>query len=164
MAGIEVATDLDYLLPSLRLHLGDTDSSSYRYLDEWLKVALVDGLKELGRWWANRYFIDSDYDVTRNSDQSYEQNSPPVIETSDEKPIILMASLMVKAGSLEANSWNAGSWRDAEFSVSNIEGAKAKEKSFMNDWNALTAIMKPPTKRPFASVRQAIYGAEELND
>ena len=42
---IDVSTDLDYLIPSLRLHLGDTDSSSYRYIDGWLKVALVDGLK-----------------------------------------------------------------------------------------------------------------------
>ena len=75
-----------------------------------------------------------------------------------------MASLMIKGGSLEANSWNVGSWRDAEFSVSNIEGSEAQRDSFLKDWNALTSIMVPPTKKPFNAVRQSIYGAEETNN
>jgi len=161
---IETATDLDYLIPSLRLHLGDIDSASYRYLDGWLRVALVDGLKELERWWSSRYYINTTtYAVTRNSSSTYVVASPPIIETRDEKPIILMASLMIKSGSLEANSWNTGSWRDAEFSVSNIEGSKSKQASFKSDWEALTSIMKPPTKRPFPAQRDIIWGADENN-
>lgn len=164
MAGIDETTDLDYLIPSLRLHLGDIDPSSYRYVDGWLRVALVQALKELQRWWKIRYTIDeSDYSVSRYSSSDFAQDAPPTIETSDEQPIVLMASLIIKGGSLEANSWDAGSWRDAEFSVSNIEGSKAKQTSWMNDWNSLTDIMKPPTKRPFNAIRQVIYGAEERN-
>jgi len=33
-------TTIDYLLPELRLHLGDIDPSTYRYASEWLEVAL----------------------------------------------------------------------------------------------------------------------------
>jgi len=162
---IAVATDLDYLISSLRLHLGDIDSDSYRYVDGWLRVALVDAMKELERWWSSRYYINSTtYVVTRNSDSTYVTASPPIVETRDEKPIILMASLMIKSGSLEANSWSTGSWRDAEFSVSNIEGSKSKQASFKADWEALTAIMKPPTKRPFPAQRDSIYGANENNN
>ena len=157
-------TELDYLLPALRLNLGDTDQDSYRNVEEWLKIALIQSLKELQRWWRIRYTIDeSDYSVSRYSESTFVQDAPPTIEVSDEKPIILMASIIIKGGSLEANSWNVGSWRDAEFSVSNIEGSRAKQDSVKRDWEALTAIMKPPTKRAFFTQRQVMYGAEETN-
>lgn len=161
---IPTSTSLDYLLPYLRLHLGDIDSTSYRYLDEWLRVALVQSVKELQRWWADKYLIDgSTYVVSRNSNWTYDYDSPPVIQHKDEEPIILMASLLIKGGSLEANSWNAGSWRDAEFSVSNIEGSRAKEASFKLDWDKLTEILTPPSKKLTFPFRASIYGAEETN-
>ena len=164
---IDIVTDLDYLLPSLRLHLGDIDSTTYRYTDGWLRVALVSGLKTLGRWWGDRYLInESDYSVTRNADKAdyFEFDSPPVIQHRDERPIILMSSVLIKSGSLEANSWNVASWKDAEIAVSNIATAKSKEFGYKMDWDELLDIMKIPQKRLWGGYRSEIPGAPELNE
>ncbi len=157
MPGIVVTTDLDYLLPELRVHLGDTDPTSYRYLDEWLRVSLVAGLKALQRWWRIRYTIDeTTYVVSRFATSLFSVGAPPVIMTADEEPIILMASILTKSGTLQGNSWDIGTWRDAEIYVSNIEGGKLKDASIKADWDRLLQFLKPPTSRLNAGVRSPI--------
>jgi hypothetical protein len=161
---ITVETDLDYLLPELRVRLGDTDETAYRYLDEWLRVSLVSALKALQRWWRIRYQIDeTTYVVSRYTGSSFSVDNPPVIQQNDETPIIIMASILTKSGVLQNNSWNTGSWRDAEVAVSNIEGGKMKDSSLVRDWNELQMYILPPTKRLYGVVRSSIPGAEELN-
>ena len=86
-------TTVDYLLPELRLHLGDIDSTAYRYVDEWLEVALEMSIKSLGRWWNLKYLIDA-HNVSRNPNHTFIFAEPPVIETQDERPILLMASII----------------------------------------------------------------------
>ena len=58
-----------------------------------------------------------------------------------------MASIIIKEGSLEDNSWAVGSWRDAEIGYSNIEGNRSKMGSIQRDWEELTNMLKPPVKR-----------------
>ena len=140
-------TTLTYLLTDLRLHLGDIDPTSYRYTDQWLEVALQMSIKTLGRWWNFKYLINSSQEVYRNPNITYLFSEPPVIETQDERPIILMASIVIKEGSLENNSWSAVSWRDAEISFSNLESSRSKQASLMKDWEELTLLMSPPTSR-----------------
>ena len=140
---ITTPISLDYLLVSLRLYIGDT-TSPYRYLDEWLRVALVMSVIALQRWWTNKYIIDETTYVVS-----------PAIEQNDEIVVILMASILIKEGSLENNSWTVGSWRDAEYSVSNIEGNKAKEASLQADWDKLLAYLTPPTKRLYRGERNS---------
>ncbi len=162
---IPVETDLDYLIPALRWKLGDIDSSSYRYLDEWLRVSLVFAVKALQRWWGIRYLIDeTTYEISRYTGSTFVFDEPPVIQPQDETPIILMAAIITKDGSLESSSWNTGSWRDAEVSVSNIEGGKIKESSLKRLWEELQFYIKPPTRRLTGAVRTEIPGAEEYND
>ena len=129
------SSNLDYLIDSLRLHLGDI-SSPYRYADEWLRTSLVISVKALQRWWNYKYLIDDDDNVDRNDNYSdYLFSEPPIVERGDEKPIVLMASIIIKEGSLEDNSWAVGSWRDA------------KMGSIQRDWEELTNMLKPPVKR-----------------
>ena len=52
---IDTEINMEYLLPSLRLHLGDTNSDSYRYLDAWLRRALVNAVISLQGWWNSQY-------------------------------------------------------------------------------------------------------------
>lgn len=158
---IEVATDLDYLIPELRLYIGDTDETAYRYLDSWLRVALVSSLKALQRWWRIRYQIDDSYVVTRYENSTFTVDEPPTIMTNDEIPILLMASIMVKSGVLQNSAWTVGSWRDAEIAVSNIEGGRMKDASLSRDWNNLQMYLKPPTKRLGVGTRDSIPGANE---
>lgn len=152
-------TTLDYLLPYLRLRLGDTDDSAYRYADAWLLVALHASAKTLQSWMNFKYLMNEDNEVYRNSHApSFIFPEPPVIELQDEEPIVLMACIIVKGGTLENSSWDLGSWRDAEISVSNIEGGKSRSRSLDRDWAALTAILKPPQKRLAQSKKMHLLG------
>jgi len=147
------SSNLDYLIDALRLQLYDIDSSSYRYEDSWLRTSLVASVKALMNWWNDKYLINSNNDVTRNtatngwSSTDYKYTSPPIIEVGDERPVILMASIIIKGGTLENNAWDYGSWRDDEVQYSNIEGGKQKNASLKRDWDELTDYITPPTKK-----------------
>jgi hypothetical protein len=155
-------TTIDYLLPELRLHLGDIDPATYRYADEWLEVALEMSIKSLGRWWNLKYLMDSSaHLVTRNPNITFIFAQPPVIETQDERPIILMASIIIKEGSLENNSWNAGAWKDAEISFSNLEGSRSKQLSLQKDWDELGMVLSTPTKRLSQALKGSLPGYKQ---
>ena len=138
---------LSYLIPRLRLHLGDIDADNYRHLDEWLRLSLVVSVEALQKWWNYKYLIDDNDDVYRNPSIRFLHSQPPVIERGDIKPVILMAALIIKSGDLENLSWNVGAWRDAEISYSNIEASRRKDDMIKRDWEELTSILKPPQKR-----------------
>lgn len=159
----ETKAGVEYLIPLLRLYIGDTNPLSYRYLDEWLKISLLTSIKSLERWWSNRYLVDIDtQSVSRNSTSTFTLDEPPVIMTGDEMPIIIMASIIIKSGSLENNSWNVSTWRDAEYYVSNVEGGRNKEFSVKQDWDRLLMYLKPPQKRLNVGAREAFnFGADE---
>ncbi len=141
-----MATDLNYLIPRLRLKLGDLNPSAYKYLDEWLHAALIASVDALQRWWADKYQIDENDRVS------------PDIERRDIQPIILMASIIIKSGSLENFSWNVGSWRDAEISFSNIEGGRGKQESLNRDWEELNMLLTPPNKKLAGSKKGHLPG------
>jgi len=150
--------NLSYLLPRLRLHLGDINVAAYRHLDEWLQLALVVSVETLERWWNYKYLLNEDDDVYRNSTHRFLFPEPPVIERGDTKPILLMAGLIIKAGDLEELSWNVGAWRDAEISYSNIEASRRKDSTIERDWNELIGILKPPQKRLSSSRKGHLAG------
>lgn len=155
-------TTVDYLLPELRLHLGDIDPATYRYTDEWLEVSLEMAIKALGRWWNLKYLLNmSTHLVSRNPNQTFILAEPPVIEMQDERPIILMASIIIKEGSLENNSWNAGSWKDAEISFSNLEGSRSKQLSLQKDWEELSMVLSAPTKKLAQALKGSLYGYKQ---
>lgn len=151
-------TTLTYLVSDLRLQLGDMDSSAYRYLDEWLETALLMSVKTLGRWWNFKYLVNTSNEVYRNPNTIFLFGEPPVIEVYDERPIVLMASIIIKEGSLENNSWNSISWRDNEISFSNLEGSRAKQESIFKDWEELKSLISPPTKRLSTPQKSSLPG------
>lgn len=159
---IALSGSLDYLIPLLRLHLGDTDPLTYRYMDEWLSTSLITAIKAMQRWWGFRYLVeDGTNSVSRGTDYTFLYDEPPLIQTNDERPLILMAAILVKSGQLESNSWNVGSWKDAEIAVSNIEGNKAKTFGLSMDWEELKMYILPPTKRLSGALRVAHPVTEE---
>lgn len=149
----DVKDNLEYLIPALRMQIGDTVPSAYRYLDEWLNVALISAIKALQRWWGDKYLIDTYGIVTRNTLSTFSYDEPNIIQSKDERPIILMASILIKSGQLESNSWNVGSWKDAEVAVSNIEGSRSKQFGIGLDWEELKMYVIPPTKRLSTALR-----------
>jgi len=119
---ISSATSLDYLIPDLRMHLGDY-TEPYTNSTEYLRHALVMACKTLMKKWHNRYIIDSDYNVKRNAGVTFAIAEPPVIQYADERAFILQASISVKSATLHDTAWDIGSWRDDEVSYSNIAGS-----------------------------------------
>jgi hypothetical protein len=157
---INVATNIDYLIDEIRLHLGDIDPAAYRYADNWLRTALTMGVKALQRWWNFKYLVEASptYNIYRNPTIVYLFPEPPVIQDGDERPIILMAGIMVKGGSLEASAWNVGSWRDAEIAYSNIEGGRMRDASIKRDLDELYNLLKPPMKRLMWTGKNSMVG------
>lgn len=162
---IDTAINLDYLLPDLRLMLGDTNSASYRYLDGWLRVSLVSAVKSLQRWWGDRYLVDDTNNVVRNTNSyTFTDDEPEILEAEDEVIVLLMAKLIIQDGSLEASAWNLGSWRDAEYAVSNIASGNIRDAGIKRTWERLLAYIKPPTMRLNAGTRVSFedFGSSEM--
>ncbi|NMC34390.1 MAG: hypothetical protein GYA36_18350 [Veillonellaceae bacterium] len=143
-----MTVSLEYLIPFLRLSIGDIDSTQYRYMDEWLLIALQVAVKSLGRWWNNKYLLDSSNEAYRNTNTTvFEESEPPVILAQDEIIIVLMASLILLEGSLESSAWSTVSWKDAEVSFSNLESGRIRNDRVKRIWDQLTSLITPPTKK-----------------
>ena len=160
---IVISSDLSYLLPQLRLYIGDTNSE--RYTDDWLNVALISAFNALQAWWDFKYLSNivysgntiSGFTVQRNPNSRFRVDEPPVLEPQDERAIILYAALLILSGYLEQNAWNFGSWRDNEISVSNIEGGRILREKLRAMWDELNSLYKPPSRR-LAGPRRMVLG------
>lgn len=151
--------DPSYLIPDLRLHLGDTNSASYRYTDEWLKIALLAAVKALGFWWNVKYLVDDTTDtVYRNPLIFFTEEEPPIILQKDEILIIIMANIIILEGSLEQSSWNIMSWKDHEISFTNLEQGRVKSGNLGRLWDLLLMYLTPPTKRLVSARKQSLHG------
>jgi hypothetical protein len=141
-------TNLYEYIERLRLHLGDVDPDSYRYMDEWLKTALVSAVELLMPRWNYKYILDVNLDTYRNPHSSaFIFPEPPVVEQGDIWPIVIQAAIIIKEGSLENMSWNFASWRDSEISYSNLEGSRSKDRSLQRDIEMLDSMLPWRTKR-----------------
>lgn len=140
--------DISYLLPELRIQIGDTTPETYRYLDDWLNTSLLVSVKSLGRWWNYKYLVESTTnEIYRNPNVPFMFAEPPVIEPQDERPIVVLAAYMVLSGSLENSAWDFVSWKDAEISYSNLESSRARTANLTRLWDELTSLLPEPTKK-----------------
>jgi hypothetical protein len=140
---------VEYLIPTLRLKIGDINSATYRYMDEWLVVALIASVRSLERYWGSKYIITEGGAITRNTGYTnFEfEESEGVIQRKDEHIIVTKAALIILEGSLENSAWAIGSWKDAEISVSNIEAGKLRTETLRNLRTELDSLIKSPMKR-----------------
>lgn len=153
--------DLNDLIPRLRLKIGDTDSTAYRYLDSWLLLALEGAVDELGKWWNYKYVITSTSTIARSTNTllfTLDEATYGVIEPADRQIIVLMAAYIILEGSLESSAWNFVSWRDAEISFSNLESSRARNSTLERLWNELISLILPPTKKLAGSRKQHLQG------
>lgn len=156
---IQTPTNLDFLIQFVRLRVGDVDSSSYRYIDDWIRTALVAAVDKLTKWWQHKYLLDNNYNVYRNPEYLnfiYDETNFGIIEPGDKDAIILMATIILLEGSLENSAWNFHSWRDAEISYSNLEQSRTRNEILRKLWDELYDILKPPKKRLARSRRGKI--------
>lgn len=151
-------TTLDYLIPYVRLRLGDTDEDSYRYMTDWIQTALSAAILSLGDWWNVKYLLNEGGEVYRNTYVPFSFPEPPVIEYQDNSKIILVATIIILEGSLENSAWDFVSWRDAEISFSNLESSRSRNATLARLWDELKNTMKPPVKRLANSRKSSLPG------
>ncbi len=134
------ASPLDYLIPSLRVHLGD--SETLNYAPDYLRQCLILAIKALSRRWRNRYIYSATGVLSRSTDfQAFTMSEPPTIETSDEYPVILQASIIIKTSEYRRLATTFGSWRDDEISYSNISSSQALLASLQSDITELNDLL-----------------------
>jgi len=153
-----MAESIDYLIPMLRLKIGDLDSTTYKYLDEWLLNAFIAAIRGLERYWDSKYFITDGGIVTRNTNYNYFEfeETEGTIQSKDEDIIVIKAALIILEGGLENAAWNIGSWRDAEISYSNLEYGRLRTENIRRMREELSNLIKVPMKRLTTSQRMTI--------
>lgn len=141
--------DLVYLIPQLRLKIGDMNPAAYRYTDASLETSLEMAVSYLGKWMGFKYLLDSLNDVYRNplKLEFFTLAEPPVIEMGDDQSFVLMAAYILLEGSLENSAWDTVSWRDAEIAYSNLEGSRTRNDNLKRLWAEIMASLTPPGKR-----------------
>ncbi len=157
---ITIATDVDFLIPDLRLHIWDY-TEPYAFSDDMLKFCLIAGLKMLMPRWSYRYIPTesaTSWSVTRSAEEDFPLDYPPVIMYHDERPIVLAAAIMLKSGKIYTASWDTVSWRDDEVSYSNITGGKMAEGSLLRDMDELDRLIPARGKRLAQAKKQSLLG------
>jgi hypothetical protein len=157
---VSTISNLDYLIPYLRLKIGDTNSLAYRYTDLWLSTALVAAVDFLGKWWNFKYLLDATNNVYRNPNWTnfIFDVADGIVEPGDEQVIVVTAAYILLEGSLENSAWDYVSWRDAEISFSNLESSRNRTENLRRLWNELISMLKPPVKRLARTLKGSLPG------
>jgi hypothetical protein len=154
-----MSTSLQYLVPYLRLRLGDTNPEAYRYDHQWLVTSLIFGTKLSARYWRNKYLVTDAGIVTRNPDVLFEiDESLGTIEDKDEPVLVLLALIVILEGSLENTAWNIASWKDAEISFSNLEGGRIRDANIKRLHDELNSLVTSPTRRLARTIKGSLPG------
>ena len=133
-------SNLEELIAPLRIQIGDL-ATTPTYSDETLHMVLRNAVTALMRRWNDRYYVDVDGVVHRNSGIEFIWSSPPVIQSGDTRPIIVQASIMIKTGKKFSEAGNAVSWKDDEISYSNREAALQTSSSLKDDIDELNTLL-----------------------
>jgi hypothetical protein len=141
----DLESNIDYLIPYLRIKLGDV--SATRYSTDWLRTALLLAVRVSQRYLNNKYLVDDNNSVYRNPDYPYFVQEYGIIEARDEPIIVLLAAIIVLEGSLENSAWDAVSWRDNEISFSNLEQFRTRGDVLDKLVDELNSLLLPPVKR-----------------
>jgi hypothetical protein len=169
---ITVASNLDYLIDPVRIYVGDLQGTTYS--DAVVRTALVYGVKALQTRWNSRYLIfesgmasglnintpygtcvvedvPNPYDVFRNCYHTFTSEDTPVIDQTDETPIILSAAIILRRISITSSSSAYLSWSTPDLSVSNIQGSKNLTALYDADVKMLDAYFKGRLAAPVKS-------------
>jgi len=150
-------SNLEELITPFRIQIGDTTSDP-TYSDEVLHEVLRQSVAALMVRWHDKYYVDNDGVVNRNSVETFEWSSPPVIQHKDRRPIVLQAAIMIKSGRKFAESGNIQSWRDEEISYSNTESARQLSSTLQEDRAELDSLLPPATRKLARPLMDRLYG------
>lgn len=161
-------TNLDYLMPDVRLTFGDLDGSVYS--DIIIRTALVNAIKFLQRRWQSKYqiytsalmvvpqpanvpsgyiyanttdgqqYIPSGLEegsLFRNPFLTFDQTSPPVIQSQDETAIVLAATYLLRRSQVSSSVASFVSWSTEDIRYSNLGSERGLKTLLESDLKAL---------------------------
>lgn len=172
MALVTNTTNVDYLIPDIRLRIGDLDSVVFS--DVIVRTALINGIKFLQSKWHSRYqiyasgmiiypqpndmpgfiyaglpdgygYIPSGLninDVFRNPYQTFIDTGTTVVVQMDEYPITLAAMLFLRESLLSGSAQTFVNWSDGQYSYSNVASSNIMSKLSSGSWDELNAYFK----------------------
>ena len=168
-------SDLEYLVPRVRLIVGDLEGQ--RYTDEQIQLALISSFIGLQAWWdykykyklltsGSNYYTITGFIIDRVIGEIYYTDDG--LDSKDEHAVVIYAAIILLSGYLENNAWNLGAWKDHEISVSNVEGGRALREKLNKLYEELYSLYKPPSKQFGRSKSQGmggyIYNVREYGD
>jgi hypothetical protein len=150
---ITSATNIDYLIDSVRLRLGDFDGTGYS--DTLIRTAIVSAVKFLQKRWRSKYQIVTSGTYTGNNSGApsgyaeantvdgvgyipsglnindtyrspyivFSQEAPPVVEQNDEDAIVLATAYIVHLAKLTNSSSSFVSWSTEDIRFTNTTAA-----------------------------------------
>lgn len=150
---ITTETNLDYLIDSVRLRLGDFEGTVYS--DTIIRTALVSSVKFLQKRWRSKYQVVSvdtytgdntgapagyaqastvdgtgyipeglsENDVFRNPYVEFTQSNPPVIEQNDEDALVIATTYIIHLARLTNSSSAFVSWSTEDIRFTNTTAA-----------------------------------------
>lgn len=168
-------TNLDYLMPRLRLSFGDLTGAVYS--DTIMRTALVNSIEYLQKQWASKYqvyhndlqtgvtgsgFVEinssdgignipsglEDGSIFRNPYVIFTQNSPPIIESIDSEAIVLAATYLLRKTQVSSSAADFTSWRTEDISYSNLGSERSLSKLLSDDKAALDEYFRKNIARP----------------
>lgn len=170
---ITVTTNLDYLIPDVRLRVGDIDGTLFS--DNLIRTGLVSSVKYLQHLWGDRYLIytsgiissgtivnvpqgtcdlgytPNEYDVIRNCYAVFESVPPPILDQDDEQAIVIAAGMLVRRSVIQSSTTAFTNWTTPDLSISNIQSAKMLTEMLKMDKEELDSFFKRRLARPVKS-------------
>lgn len=171
---ITTPCNLDYLIPAVRLRLGDM-TTPYTYTDAVVRTALVNGVTAVGHYWNYRYFIydpqmdrgteietsfgripKSDglqaYDALRNPTIMFNSLPPPIIETTDEAPVVCAATILCLRARISSSVSTLVSWQTPDFSYNPSVSTRQVTEQLRQLQEELSAFFNRRLGKPVVSV------------
>jgi hypothetical protein len=171
-------TNVDYLIPDLRLVYGDLTGSTFS--DTIMRTALVNGVKFLQRRWVSKYQVYTETILTdpqpaaiagyvyantidgqayipsglaegsvfRNPFVTFTQYSPPIIQSEDEVAIVLAAKLLLRRSQVASSASAFVSWKTEDISYSNLGSERSLTKLLESDQKELDDYFRSKIAKP----------------
>lgn len=180
----ENETNLDYLMGDVRFVFGDLTGSIYS--DTIIRTSLVNAVKFLQNKWESRYQIFSPTNVISSGggvtyantvygaayipnglaegsafrdpfSDDFTQDSPPVIQSYDETPIILAAVLLLRRSQVSSSAVTLVSWGTEDIRYSNLSAGSQMSSILAGDLMAFNEWFKERLASPQILNFEPIY-------
>lgn len=153
---IVTTSNIDFLITPLQLHYGDIEGTAYS--EAVYRTSLLSAVSMLSNRWNGKYYVDADNNVQRNTDITFDNDSPPLVEYQDQYALVLAATVILRQASLTSSSASFTNWQTPDISVS----AGSKERSLTKLYDNALAELNGYFSKGLGKSRKSMLWTTEL--